>query len=338
MKGWDSKRLKEEKVKMAARALEQQRLAEALEKAKESKAARDEAERDEIFKLLRQSQSGSESDIFTKRRRSMSKDSIPEGTQFATERLASPQSIETEMINSLISSKSQNASAAKGPSGNAAKPPSPKSPQSLSSQRTQQSRRQRRASTGSMNLPSSQEEVRRLSSFKDVPTQPSDGEVLEQVKQKLREQKVRDEENEASRKAMEAEKEAEAAAAAKEAASASIRASPTASKARAKATAKTAGGVFLEKTEYSALLSRLRSLETEVANYAAGIEGPQVKVEPEGSLSPSLARSLSPSLARMTRNLSPSLFRPNSIKSSDVTLETIIRPPSYSDQPHLIVV
>ena len=350
MKGWDSKRMKEEKAKMAALFLEQRqeqhRQEEALKKAKEDKAAQDEAERDEIFKLVRESQSGSESGVFTKRRRSMSKDhkvSIPEGTRFATERLSSPKSIETDTINSLTSSKSQNASGAKSSSGNAAKPPSPKSPQSPSSQRTQQSRRQRRASTGSMDLPPSQEEVRRLSSFKDAPVQASNSDVLEQVKQKLREQKERDAEKEARRKAMEAEKEAEAAAYAKEASSESNRASPTASRARAKAAAKTAGGVFLEKREYGALLSRIRSLETEVANYAAGIEGPQVKVASENSLttslartfSPSLARSLSPSLARVTRSLSPStLFRANSSKPSDFSLKTTIRPPNRTSSSY----
>ena len=182
----------------------------------------------------------------------MSNDSISEGTRFAEERTR-PQSIETEMINSLISSES-----------------------------------------------------------------------LEQVKRKLREQKERDAKREASLKAREAERTAVAAAYAKEAAPESTRASPAAIKlARAKAAAETAGGVFLEDQDHNSLLSRIRLLEAEVANLAcAGIESPQVKVEPDKSLSPSSFNK-----ASLSRTLPPSLLRANSfghhaMLSSDISLDT----------------
>jgi len=333
VKRWDNKRVKEEKAQ-AAQALfeqEQRAVAEALEKAnREAKAAKDEAERDEIFKLL--SEAGDESGFYAKRRRSMSKDSMSEGTRFAEERTR-PQSIETEMINSLISSKSrerlrpenakqtsQMKKRATGPSANA-QSQLPNSPQTSSQLTTHQSRRQLRASTGSMK-PMTQEEVRRISSVKDAPAQASNSDVLEQVKQKLREQKERDAKKEASLKAREAERTAMAAAYAKEAAPESTRASPAAIKGKAKAVAKAAGGVFLEKTEYSALLSRIRLLEAEVASLsraAAAIESPQVEVEPQvelvepdRSLSPGPSR-FSPfnkaSLAKMASSISPSLLR-----------------------------
>ena len=264
----------------------------------------------------------------------MSNDSISEGTRFAEERTR-PQSIETEMINSLISSKSrerlrpenakqtsQMKKRATGPSANA-QSQLPNSPQTSSQLTTHQSRRQLRASTGSMK-PMTQEEVRRISSVKDAPAQASNSDVLEQVKQKLREQKERDAKKEASLKAREAERTAVAAAYAKEAAPESTRASPAAIKlARAKAAAETAGGVFLEDQDHNSLLSRIRLLEAEVANLAcAGIESPQVKVEPDKSLSPSSFNK-----ASLSRTLPPSLLRANSfghhaMLSSDISLDT----------------
>ena len=385
-RGWESMRAKEEKAHKAAQAIfeqEQRAVAEELEKANRgAKAAKDDAERAEIFKLLSEA-GGDDSDFFARRRRSMSKNSMPAGARFADERNR-PQSIETERINECISSKAQNisspsssfsdptsqypthasssfseppqATGVRSPSfsdsellhanqappmkitsslsGNAMPSPSRKSPQTTSELLTP-SRRQVRES---------HDEMRKLSSFREAPTQVSDSEVLEQVKRKMREQEERRAERAEIRKAAETEKAALAAANAKEAAyeGVNMRASPTAKRARAKAAAKVAGGVFLEMQEYNSLLSHLRSLELQVTNHKAAIGGPQANVDAseaprvqvhgdgsDGSVSPtSLAMRLSPSsLARKTRSLSPSLSRPNSfvghaMQSSEVYIDT----------------